>query len=355
MADSSARMTVFRSGEDSVVLDLAIVGAGPCGLAVGVAARAAGLDYVVFDKGGVVDALTRMPLNVVFSSTPDRLEIGGVPFITQGVRPTRSELLAYYRSVARRLELRLALYTEVRGIRREDGRFRLFTRRTLTGREDVVEARGVVVATGYFDTPNRLGVPGEDLPKVSHYFTHGHPYFGLDVAVIGGQNSAVEAALELWRAGARVTLIHRGPDLSPKVKPWVLPDIRGRLEKGEIAALFNARVVRIEPEAVVVDVAGEERRLPNDFVFALIGYHAASPLLEALGVERDPETGVPLHNPDTMETNVPGVYLAGVTAAGWDANKIFIENGREHGERIVAHLTGRRAAAPAGMGAGDPS
>ncbi|MBE3589274.1 MAG: YpdA family putative bacillithiol disulfide reductase [Firmicutes bacterium] len=326
------------------MLDLAIIGAGPCGLATAAAAQAAGLTYLAFDKGGVVDALTRMPLNVVFSSTPDRLEIGGVPFITQGMRPTRAELLTYYRSVARRLQLRLALYTEVLSVEREDGGFLLHTRHVLRGRRETVTARAVVVATGYFDTPNRLGVPGEDLPKVSHYFTHGHPYYDLDVAVVGGQNSAVEAALELWRAGARVTLIHRGQDLSPKVKPWVLPDIRSRLEKGEITALFQAQVTRIEPEAVVVKVAGRERRLPNDFVFALTGYHAESPILEALGVEREPDTGVPHHDPETMETSVPGLYLAGVTAAGWDANKIFIENGREHGARIVAHLLGRRAA-----------
>ncbi|MBX6350888.1 MAG: YpdA family putative bacillithiol disulfide reductase [Clostridia bacterium] len=330
------------------MLDLAIVGAGPAGLATAIAARRAGLRYRAFDKGGVVAALERVPLHIVFSSTSERLEIGGIPFITRGPRPTRDELLTYYRTVAWREGLDLALYTEVTSVERADprpaGGFRLRLRGVLNGREDEVLARAVVVATGYFDHPNRLGVPGEDLPKASHYFTHGHPYFGLDVAVVGGQNSAAEAALELWRAGARVVLIHRGPDLSPKVKPWVLPDIRSRIEKGEIKALFSTRLLAIGPDRLWLRLdgeGGEEVELPNDFVFLLTGYRAEAPLLGGLGVGRDPVSGVPRHDPDTLETEVPGVYVAGVVAAGFDANAIFIENARFHGERIVSHLLRR--------------
>lgn len=324
------------------MLDLAIVGAGPSGLSVGLAASKKGLSYRIFDKGGVVEGLRRVPLHMAFSSTPERLELEGFPFLTHGPRPTRDEILNYYRMVAGRARLNLALYRQVVGARREGEGFRLLVRGTLSGRREEVEARGLVVATGYFDHPRFLGVPGEDLPKVSHYFTEGHPFFGLEVAVVGGQNSAVEAALELWRAGARVTLIHRGKGLSPKVKPWVRPEMESRLEKGDIAAIFGAEVKAIEKESLFVEKEGAILEIPNDYVFALTGYWAKAPLLDDLGVPRDPETGVPAHDPDTLATPLPGLYVAGVVAAGYDANKIFIETSRYHGEKIVGHFVKER-------------
>ncbi|MBT9259517.1 MAG: YpdA family putative bacillithiol disulfide reductase [Clostridiales bacterium] len=324
------------------MLDLAIVGAGPSGLSVGLAAQKKGLSYVIFDKGGVVEGLRRVPLHMTFSSTADRLELEGFPFLTHGPRPTRQEILNYYRTVAERAGLQLALYRKVLAIHREGEGFLLKVKGTLSGKEEEARARGVVVATGYFDHPRFLGVPGEDLPKVSHYFTEGHPFFGLEVAVVGGQNSAAEAALELFRAGARVTLIHRGEGLSPKVKPWVRPDVESRIEKGDIRAYFGTRVKAIEPERLLLVQEGKEFSIPNDYVFALTGYWAEAPLLQDLGVPRDPLTGIPAHDPETLATPIPGVYVAGVVAAGYDANKIFIETSRYHGEKIVAHFVKER-------------
>lgn len=312
--------------------DLIVVGAGPCGLSCAIAARRAGLDAVVLEKGGVVDTLYRFPRQMIFFSTPDLLAIGGVPFIVAGEKPTRAEALSYYREVARAFDLPLRLYERVEAVARDaDG----FTVRSASGTH---RARHVVLATGYFDTPNLLGVPGEDLPKVSHYYTEGHPFFARDVLVVGGQNSAVEAAMDLYRSGARVTLVHRRPDLGDKIKPWIRPLVDSHLRKGHIRALLNTRVEEIGPHHVVVNREGERERLPNDFVFALTGYRPDHTLLGRLGVTIDPETGVPRHDPETMETDVPGLFLAGVIAAGYDANKIFIENGRFHGERIVARI-----------------
>lgn len=314
------------------VHDLIIVGAGPCGLSSAIAARRAGLDAVVLEKGGVVDTLYRFPRQMTFFSTPDLLAIGGVPFIVAGEKPTRAEALNYFREVARAFDLPLRLYERVESVARDaDG----FTVRSAAGS---YRARHVVLATGYFDTPNLLGVPGEDLPKVSHYYTEGHPFFDRDVLVVGGQNSAVEAAMDLHRCGARVTLVHRRPELGDKIKPWIRPLVDSHLRKGHIRALLNTRVEEIGPREVVVDHDGVRERLPNDFVFALTGYRPDHSLLRRLGVTIDEETGVPRHDPETMETEVPGLFLAGVIAAGYDANKIFIENGRFHGERIVARI-----------------
>jgi len=346
------------------VLDLVIVGAGPCGLAAAAAAGKAGLDYVVLDRGCVVHTLTRFPTSMVFFSTAEKLAIAGIPFICPRANPTRQEALDYYRQVTDALDLNVHQYEEVTGIRREPaadgsggpeqaaGVFRVETRqvRDPSAPPRTYLARAVVLATGYFDNPNRLGVPGEDLPHVSHYFTEAHPFYRQRVVVVGGRNSAVEAALELHRAGARVTLVHRGDDLSDRVKPWILPFIRKRIEAGDIAARFRTRVKAIEPAGVILEQEGQEVREPADFVFLLTGYRPDHTLARSLGVAVDPETGVPVHDPETMETNVPGVYVAGVLAAGYDANRIFIENGRFHGERIVAHLL-RRRGVPAGEAA----
>lgn len=317
-------------------IQIAVIGAGPCGIGVGAAARRADVGCVLFDKGCLTGTLVRYPAGMTFFSTPERLELGGVPFIIPGDKPTRIDALKYYRRVAERFELDVHLYEEVVEVTGERGSFTLRTRRS-DGVERTYEARNVVLATGYYDTPNLLEVPGEELPKVSHYYYEGHPYWNQDCLVIGGGNSAVDAALDLYRTGARVTLVHFADDLDRSVKPWVLPDIRNRLEKGEIAARWNTRVVEIRPDRVLLRSAatGEVEELKNDWVFAMTGYLPDFRPLQALGVAVDPKTGIPAHDSETMETNVPGVFIAGVLAAGYNANKIFIENGRDHGPRVV--------------------
>lgn len=318
--------------------DLVIIGAGPCGVAAALAAHRAGLNYVAIEQGSVVHSLTRYPLFMNLFSTPERLEIGGVPFVTEHPRPTRREAIAYYRRIAEVNRLHIRQWEKVVAAEHVPGGFLLHTRRR-DGREDRLTCRRLVVATGYLDSPNLLGVPGEEDPNLcSHFYTEPTPYYGLDVLVVGGTNSAVEAALDLYRNGARVTLVHRGPDLSPRVKPWVLPDIRARLNEGAIQALFNARLLAIRPGTATVEQAGRVQERPCGYVFALTGYRPDHSLIQSLGVTVDPETGVPYHDPATMETNVPGLYLAGVISAGHDANKIFIENGRDHGELIVRSI-----------------
>jgi thioredoxin reductase (NADPH) len=321
------------------MLDLAVIGAGPCGLAVGVAAKRARLTCSLFDKGPVVASLMRYPLYMSFFSTPDRLEIG-VPFVTAGDKPTRREALTYYRKVAEHFELDVRQYHTVRRVKRCDDGFELVTEHPGTAEPESIRCAHVVFATGYFESPNLLGVPGEDLPHVSHYFVEPHPYWQQRVVVVGGGNSAVEAALELCRVGARVTMVHFLGEFDRGVKPWVLPDITNRVKEGRVAVRWCSRVVEIARSHVVVrsDPDGEAALLPTDFVLALTGYSADLTLLRSIGVAVDEASGVPRHSPDTMETNVAGAYIAGVLASGFDANKIFIENGREHGGRICGHI-----------------
>lgn len=338
-----------------------VIGAGPCGLSVGVAARRAGLECILLDQGPIVSAIERYPIDMTFFSTADHLEVGDVPFVVARDNPTRSEALKYYRRVTTHYELDVRQYETVETAVRSNGAFHVGSR-TLTGEERAYEAEAVVVATGYFDTPNLLGVPGEDLPKVTHYFRDPHLYFDQDVIVIGGGNSAVEAAVTTWRAGARVTLVHFLDAFDSGVKPWVLPDIRNRIEGGEITALWEHRVERIEPGRVLVRpadsgpgaaepaatevVAGAGRWIENDFVLAMTGFRPDPALLRELGASVDPDTGIPDHDPESMETDAAGVYIAGVLAAGFDANRIFIQNGREHGARIVRHLAGAAPETP---------
>jgi thioredoxin reductase (NADPH) len=318
------------------MLDLAVIGAGPCGLAVGAAAKRAGLTCALFEKGPVVASLLRYPLYMTFFSTSEKLEIGGVPFVTAGDKPTRREGLTYYRKVAEYFELDVRQYHEVRGVARAHDAFEVTAHHPGIHGPERVLARHVVFATGYFDSPNLLGVPGENLPHVSHYYVESHPYWQERVLVVGGGNSAVEAALELYRVGARVTVVHLFGQFDKGVKPWILPDIVNRVKDGSIAVRWCSRVTEIRPAEVVIhsDVAERDETVPADFVLALTGYRADLELLRSVGVEVDPATGVPRHTPATMETNVAGVYIAGVLASGLDANKIFIENGREHGGRI---------------------
>ncbi|HET9982314.1 MAG TPA: YpdA family putative bacillithiol disulfide reductase [Longimicrobiales bacterium] len=324
------------------MVELAVVGAGPCGLGVGVAARQAGMECVIFDKGPITSAIGMYPTHMTFFSTAERLELGGVPFITAADKPTRRDALKYYRRIVDVFELDVHQYEGVTEIGGERGAFRL---RTLRKDGDVAEyaARNVVIATGYLDTPRLMGIPGEDLPKVFHYYKEGYPYSREDCLVVGAGNSAVDVALDLYRWGARVTLVHFADALDPGVKPWILPDIANRIKTGEIAVRWRSRLAEIRPRSVVLrsDETGEAEELPNDWVFAMTGYIPEPTLLRQLGVSIDAQTGIPRHDRETMETDVPGVFIAGVVAAGYDANKIFIENGREHGPRIVRAILGR--------------
>ena len=335
---------------------ITVIGAGPCGLAVGVAAREAGLSCVLLDKGPIVSAIERYPLGMTFFSTPEHLELGGVPFVSISDKPSRAEALNYYRRIVSHFELDVRQYEEVIGVGRAGDGFVVSTRRHRGG-DGEFRSDALVIATGYFDTPNRLGVAGEDLQKVSHYFREPHLYFDQDVVVVGAGNSAIDAALSTFRAGARVTLVHVLGDFDRGVKPWVLPDIRNRVAAGEIAVRWNSRLLAIEPDRVRIGPAegsraenghsvtgeaqGHEEWIPNDFVLAMTGFRPDPRLLLSLEAPVDSQTGVPEHDPETMETPVPGLFIAGVMAAGYDANRIFIQNGREHGGRIVGSLRTR--------------
>ncbi len=342
MPENEARPGAGGLGEGEIV-DLAIVGAGPCGLAAACAARAGGLSATVFDRGFVTESIVRYPPYMTFFSTAEKLEIAGVPFVLASGKPSRRDALVYYRRVVRHFELDVRQHEEVVAIEGRSGDFAVRTR-ARDGVPGGCRARAVVVATGSFHEPNYLGVPGEDLSKVHHYYTEPDPYFDQDVLVVGGRNSAVEAALELFRAHARVTLVHVFDRIDRGVKPWVVPDIANRIESGEIATRWRTRVAEIRPRSAVLEHrdTGEREEIANDWVFAMTGWRASPLLLERLGVGIDRETGIPGHDRATMETDVPGVYIAGVLAAGHDANKIFIENGRFHGGPIVDHFKASR-------------
>ena len=327
-------------------IDVAIIGAGPCGLAAAISARAAGLDALVFDAQCVVSSITQYPTYATFFSTAEKLSLGGLPFVTAGEKPSRRDALAYYRAVVRYFGIPVRQYEPVSRIDGHDGAFVVHTSRRGVERE--THARAVVIATGYWGSPNRLGVPGEDLPHVSHAFREGHFAFQQNALVIGGGNSAAEAALDLWRAGSRVTLVHFGPTFDKKIKPWVLPDFTNRVAEGSINAVWNSRVLEIGAENVMVrSTDGVVSALPADHVFLMTGFAPSVQLLEEAGVSIDRNTGIPQHDPTTLETNVPGIFIAGVVVAGYDANKVFIENGRYHGDQIVARLLGRPAPPPA--------
>ena len=328
------------------VRDVLIVGAGPSGLAAAIAAKQQGLDYVVVEKGLLVNSIYNFPVHMVFFTTPELLEIGRLPLITPYDKPTRLEALRYYRRVVDTYELQVSYHEEVLSIERDepgadgDGRASVFavTTRNNRGVQRVRHARAVVLAIGYYDLPNYLGVPGEDLPHVSHYFVDPHPFYRQRVVVVGGKNSAAEAALELYRAGAHVTLVHRHPTLGESIKYWVRPDIENRIKEGSVAAKFEATVVEIRPTEVVVERGGRREEIPCDGVLLLTGYHPDAKLMTAAGVHCHPDTLAPDLNPDTFETNVPNLFLAGGCVAGRATGSIFIENGRFHGEKIIAVL-----------------
>jgi thioredoxin reductase (NADPH) len=322
--------------------DVLIVGAGPAGLAAAIAAKREGLSCLVLDKGGLVDGIYRFPRNMVFFTTPELLEIGGLPFVTPFEKPTRAEALRYYRRVADTFGLAVAFDEEVVGVRREDdGGALALDIRTRGGSARTRRGRAVVLATGYYDQPNLLGVPGEDLPHVSHYYSEPHPFYRRPVVVVGGKNSAAEAALDLFRAGARVTLVHREPALGDSIKYWVKPDIENRIAEGSIPAMFGTTVKRITSASMVVSGPNGEAELPAEGVFLLTGYHPDWTLLKRAGVLIDPAGPVARYDPETLETDVPNLFLAGGVVSGPTAAPVFIENGRAHGERIARVIRAR--------------
>lgn len=323
--------------EENTPYDVAVIGAGPTGLACGLRAVREGLRHIIFDKGTIVNTIVGYPTYTMFFSTPERLSLEDLSFTTPNFRPTRAEAIAYYRGVAESADLNLRLHTAVDRVEREGEFFRVNT----SGGD--VLARAVVLATGYFDNTNRLGVPGEELPHVSHYYKEPYPYYDTDVLVIGGRNSAVEAALDLYRNGARVTMIHRREGFSKSVKYWIRPDIENRIASGEITMLWETEVARIEQGRATVrnNRTGEESVVRADAVFALIGYRPDEQMLQRCGIAYDPETLVPQFDPETFETNVPGLFLAGSVACGCKTWEIFIENGREHARTVVTGIARR--------------
>jgi bacillithiol disulfide reductase len=331
--------------------DVICVGAGPTGLACAIEAKRAGLRPVVIDKGCLCNSLYHYPMNMQFFTTVERMEIGDLPMTSATAKPTRPEALKYYRRAAEHYGIDTRLYQRVGKIGGHDGAFVVHTTDN-EGHAHEYRGRKVIIATGYYDLPNYLGVAGEDLPFVSHYFTDPHPYWEQDVVVIGAKNSAAEAALELFRAGARVTLVHRGATVGEKLKYWVKPDIENRIRAGEIKALFNHRATRFEPGRVYIEHCGsaspgsdgggrKDEVLPAVQVFALTGYHPDFTFLTEQGIHLDPVTKRPEVDPDSLETNVPGIHVAGVVVGGRNTSDIFIENGRFHGREIIAALTGK--------------
>ena len=343
------------------MFDLAIVGAGPIGLETAILAKRAGLDYVVLEKGSVVNAICGYPTYMTFFTTSDRLEIGGHPLVSQSDKPTRKEALDYYRRVVQNEDLNVRLYTEVVGIEKCSGGFEVRIRGTRPGgsaspgepnrgsngngqpgpaRDDRLLARKVAVATGYYDHPKMLGVPGEDLPHVSHYYTEAHPFFRRRVTIVGAGSSAADAALDLFRGGARVTMVHRGDDFRHSLKYWVRPNLENRVKEGSIELHLNTVVERITPQAVIARKEGEQLAIPSDQVFLLTGYYAPHTLLSAAGVQYDEETLACDLDPETFESNVPGLYLLGSAGHGNKTSDVFIENGLVHARKAMDHIVG---------------
>ena len=326
--------------------DVIIIGAGPAGLAAAIAATKANLSYVVIEKGALVNSLLHYPAEMVFFTTPELMEIGGLPFTSPNDKPSRMEALRYYRRVTDTYKIDVIFDERVMAVQRREqvpdanGSFLVETK-SVHGARRSFHGRAVVMATGAYDYPNLIGVPGEDMPHVSHYFTSPHPYYRKRVVIVGGKNSAAEAALELYRAGAHVTIVHRGSALGESIKYWVKPDIDNRIREGSIAARFDTSLVEIRPTTVVVEQAGTREEIPADAVFLLTGYISDNSLLRAAGVELNPETCGPHHNPETFETNVPGLYVIGAMVAGKASGRIFIENGRFHGEVAIGQIASR--------------
>jgi len=322
-------------------LDVFIIGAGPSGLATAIAASRAGLEYLVVEKGVLVNSLQHYPTNMVFFTTPELMEIGGLPFTSPYPKPTRQEALAYYRRAAETFRLGIEFGEEVTDVRQVQPDGFEVRSRTSHGESRARRARTVVAAIGAYDRPNRLGVPGEDLPHVSHYYTEAHVGFRKSVVIVGGKNSAAEAALEIYRAGGRVTIVHRGATLGGSIKYWVRPDIENRIKEGSIAARFETRVVEIRPSLMLVESGGRHEEIPADLVLLMTGYRPDLDLLARAGVLIEGTAVAPRHDPASFETNIPGLYVAGAVVAGAESGRIFIENGRFHGEQVVKAIVRR--------------
>ncbi len=318
--------------------DVLVIGAGPTGMACAIEAQRAGFRSVLVDKGCLCNSLFHYPSHMTFFTTSELLEIGDIPFPSINAKPSRNEALEYYRKVAMFYKLDIRQYQRVEQVSGSDLNFTIRTTDPF-GRTNTYATRKVVVATGYYDLPNLMNIPGEDLPKVHHYYNDPHPYYDLDVVVIGGKNSAAIAALELWRHGARVTVVYRGSAMQPHIKYWILPDIENRIKNGQITAYFNTEVTRIDPDTITIhDAAAGTRVIKNDAVFAMTGYLPDFEFLESLGIRIEGEDRCPTCDPASLESNIPGLYLAGVIVAGDRTNEIFIENGRFHGRQIADDL-----------------
>ena len=322
------------------VRDVIIVGGGPSGLATAIAAKHFNLDYIVLEQGALVDAIVRFPTNMVFFTTPELLEVGGLPLTTPYDKPTRAEALQYYRKVVDTFQLQISLFEQVTAVEPPSGPGEPFAveSRTARGATRIREARSVVLAMGYYTQPNLLHIPGEDLPHVTHFYKEAHVYYRQRVVIVGGKNSAAEAALEIHRAGGQVTMVHRGPGFGDSVKYWVKPDIENRVKEGSIAAHFDSNVVEIRPSEVVLDSGVT---LPAERVLLLTGYRADPDFMRRIGVQINPETLEPKYSAETYETNVPGLFVAGGQLAGKKTGTVFIENGRFHGEVIAKVIAGR--------------
>jgi thioredoxin reductase (NADPH) len=334
------------------VRDVTIVGAGPAGLAAGIAAKRVGLNCSIIEKGVLVNSIFKFPVNMVFFTTPELLEIGGLPLVSPFEKPTRLEALRYYRRVVDTFDLQIDFGEQVVNVSSasaptrfgETGSAPVFDIETRTdkGVRRIRQSRNVIFAIGYFDHPNYIGVPGENLPHVSHYYNEAHGFYRKNVVIVGGGNSAAETALELYRSGVNVTLVHRHPQLKPSIKYWVRPDIENRIKEGSVRGLFNTRVIEIQPAHVIVERDGSREEIPADAVFLLTGYHPDCDLYRRAGIRLHRDSMAPEYNPETFETNVPGVFLAGGAICGKDTSNIFIENGRFHGERIIGVIAERR-------------
>ncbi|WP_373892668.1 YpdA family putative bacillithiol disulfide reductase [Virgibacillus natechei] len=311
-----------------------IIGGGPCGMSCAIELQKYGFNPLIIEKENVVNTIYNFPTHQTFFSSSEKLEIGGVPFITEKQKPVRNQALAYYRTVADRKQLRINTYEKVTDVKQVDNHFRLSTKKNTREREQYL-ADHVVVATGYYDHPNYMNIPGEGSHKVMHYFKEAHSYYNKNVAIIGGKNSAVDATLELHKAGANVTVFYRGETYSESIKPWILPEFDSLIRKDIVQMHFNSEVTAIKNNYIHYTTGGQTYTLKNDFVFAMTGYKPDLHFLKDIGIVIDEQSGIPHFNENTYETNIPGIYVAGVVAAGYNNNKIFIENGRYHGEQIA--------------------
>lgn len=316
------------------MFDVIIIGAGPCGLACAIEAEKANLSYLIIDKGSITESIRRYPVNMTFFSTAENIEIGDVPFVSMGMRPNRIEALKYYRKVVDHYQLNLQLFTEVTNIEKHENSFHVITN------NESYETKNVILATGYYDVPRYLHIPGEDLPHVSHYYDEAYKYSQTDVLVVGGANSAIETALDLYRNGARVTLVHMFEKLDQRAKYWIVPDLENRIKKGEVNAYFNSIVKEIKNGQVIISnlIAKNELNLKSDFVFLMTGYRPDADFLQKVGINLIGESLIPELNEDTFESNIPGIYMAGSIIGGEETAKVFIENGRDHGKVIIQRI-----------------